>query len=223
MSRCSLLLRLIVLAVVPGALAGQDVAKQLDGRVSPAVRQAVVTIAADAAARGLPVEPLVEKAIEGGAKGVPADRVIAAVRALAGRLGDAMSALRAAGVVAPSGDVVEGGADALNAGLTSGDVRDLVRVSRPPYDPSLTLRVAATLVALGVPPDQALRLVNAMITAGRSPGDLLTLPAEVQAGVGRGATPGQAAAGLARAAAAGRPPVPPGQAKTGKPVNPHRP
>ena len=223
MNRCSLLLRLIVLAVVPGALAGQDVAKQLDGRVSPDVRKAVVTIAADAAARGLPVEPLVEKAIEGGAKGVPADRVIAAVRTLAGRMGDAMSALRAAGVVAPSGDVVEGGADALNVGLTSSDVRDLVRVSRPPYDASLTLRVAATLVALGVPPDQALQLVNAMIKAGRSPGDLLTLPAEVQAGVGGGATPGQAAAGLARAAAAGRPPVPPGQAKTGKPVNPHRP
>jgi len=219
----SVLLRLFVLAVVPGALAGQDVAKQLDRRVPPAVRQAVVTIAADAAARGLPVEPLVEKAIEGGAKGVPADRVIAAVRVLAGRLGDAMGALRAAGVAAPSADVVEGGADALNAGLTSGDVRDLVRVSRPPYEPSLTLRVAATLVALGVPPEQALRLVNAMITAGRSPGDLLTLPAEVQAGVGRGATPGQAAAGLARAAAAGRPPVPPGQAKTGKPANPHRP
>lgn len=223
MSRCSLLLRLIVLAVVPGALAGQDVAKQLDGRVSPDVRKAVVTIAADAAARGLPVDPLVEKAIEGGAKGVPADRVIAAVRALAGRLGDAMSALREAGVTAPNGDVVEGGADALNAGLTSGDVRDLVRMSRPPYDPALTLRVAATLVALGVPPDQALQLVNAMITAGRSPGDLLSLPADVQAGVGRGATPGQAAAGLTRAAAAGRPPVPPGQAKTSKPANPHRP
>jgi rhodanese-related sulfurtransferase len=217
------LLRIVALAVVPSALAGQDVAKQLDGRVSPDVRKAVVTIAADAAARGLPVEPLVEKAIEGGAKGVPADRVIAAVRALAGRLGDAMSALRAAGVAAPSGDVVEGGADALNAGLTGSDVRDLVRVSRPPYDPSLTLRVAATLVALGVPAQQALQLVNAMIAAGRSPGDLLTLPAEVQAGVGRGATPSQAAAGLARAAAAGRPPVPPGQAKTGKPANPHRP
>ena len=223
MSRFSLLLRIVALAVVPSALAGQNVAKQLDRRVSPDVRQAVVKIAADAAARGLPVEPLVEKAIEGGAKGVPDDRVIAAVRTLAGRLGDAMSALRAAGVAAPSGDVVEGGADALNAGLTSGDVRDLVRVSRPPYDPSLTLRVAATLVALGVPGEQAMQLVNAMITAGRSPGDLLTLPAEVQAGVGRGATPGQAAAGLARAAAAGRPPVPPGQAKAGKPANPHRP
>ena len=223
MSRFSLLLRLVVLAIVPSALAGQDVAKQLDRRVSPDVRQAVVKIAADAAARGLPDEPLVSTAIEGGAKGVPADRVIAAVRALAGRLGDAMGALRQAGVAAPSGDVVEGGADALNAGLTNGDVRDLVRVSRPPYDPSLTLRVAATLVALGVPPSQALQVVKAMISAGRSPSDLLTLPAEVQAGVGRGATPGQAAAGLARAAAAGRPPVPPGQAKSGKPANPHRP
>ena len=223
MSRFQVRLTLLLLAVTPGALAAQDVAARLGGRVSPQVRQAVVTIAANAAARGLPVDPLVEKAIEGGAKGVPADRVIAAVRALAGRLGDAMGALREAGVAAPAADIVEGGADALNAGLSNGDVRDLVRVSRAPYDPGLTLRVAATLAALGVPAADAVQLVEGMIRAGKSPGDLLALPGEVQASMARGATPGQSAAGLARAAAAGRPAVPPGQAKTGKPVNPHRP
>jgi hypothetical protein len=222
-NRVPVFLQLVLLAALPGALAAQDVGTRLDGRVSPQVRQAVVKIAADAAARGLPVDPLVEKAIEGGAKGVPADRVIAAVQALAGRMGDAMTALREGGVSAPTGEVVEGGADAINAGLSNHDVQDLVRASRPPYDPALTLRVAATLAALGVPANQVLQLVEAMISAGRSPGDLMSLPAEVETGIGRGATPAQAAAGLTRAAVAGRPPVPPGQAKTGKPVNPHRP
>lgn len=222
MSRFSLLLGIIALAVVPDSLAGQDVAKQLDGRVSPEVRRAVVTIAADAAARGLPVGPLVNKAIEGGAKGVPADRVIAAVRVLAGRLDDARGALREAGVAAPTGDVVEGGADALNAGLSNGDVRDLVRVSRPPYDPSVTLRVAATLAALGVPAKQATELVERTIRTGGSPADLLALPARVQAGMGEGASPAQAADGIARGGG-GRPAVPPGLAKKGKPPNPHRP
>jgi hypothetical protein len=222
-SRVRVFLQLVLVAALPGALAAQGVATRLDGRVPPQVRQAVVKIAADAAARGLPVDPLVEKAIEGGAKGVPADRVIAAVRALAGRMGDAMTALREGGVSAPTGDVVEGGADAINAGLSNHDVQDLVRASRPPYDPALTLRVAATLAALGVPANQVLQLVEAMISAGRSPGDLMGLPAEVETGISHGATPAQAAAGLTRAAAAGRPPVPPGQAKSGKPVNPHRP
>ena len=223
MNRVPVFLQLVLLAVAPGALAAQDVAARLDGRVSPEVRQAVVKIVTDAAARGLPVDPLVEKAIEGGAKAVPADRVIAAVRTIAGRLGEAMNALHEGGIAAPSGEVVAGGADAINAGLTNTNVRDLARASRPPYDPALTLRVAATLAALGVPANKATQLVEDAIRAGRSPADLLALPAQVQAGIGSGATPAQAAEGLARAAAAGRPPVPPGLEKKGKPANPHRP
>jgi len=220
-----LALTLVLGSTLTGALSAQDVQAQLDGRVSPEVQRAVRGIAADAAARSLPVDPLVQKAIEGAAKGVPADRVIAAVRTLAGRLGEAREAVRAGGVAAPSGDVVEGGADALNAGISGRQVSDLVRVSQPPYDPALTLQVAATLAALGVPPKQALELVQGMISAGRSPSDLLGLPGQVQAGVARGATPAQAAAGLARAAG-GTPPgripdwVPPGQRK---PRNPHKP
>jgi len=61
-----------------------------------------------------------------------------------------------------------------------------------------------------------------MISAGRSPSDLLGLPGQVQTGVARGATPAQAAAGLARAPAVppGRLPdwVPPGQRKPPQPA-----
>ena len=216
---------LVLGTTLGGGLGAQDVQARLDRRVPPEVQRAVRGIAADAAAHGLPVDPLVQKAIEGGAKGVPGDRVIAAVRALAGRLAEAKEAVSEAGVAAPSGDVVEGGADALNAGISKGQVGELVRVSQPPQDPALTLRVAATLAALGVPATQALQLVQGMISAGRSPSDLLSLPGQVQAGVARGATPAQAAAGLARAAGGpppGRAPdwVPPGQRK---PHNPHKP
>ncbi len=61
-------------------LTAQDVGARLDGRVPLEVQRAVQDIAADAAAHGLPTEPLVQKAIEGGAKRVPAERLIAAVR-----------------------------------------------------------------------------------------------------------------------------------------------
>jgi len=210
-------------------LMAQDVGARLDGRVQPEVRRAVQEIAADAAAHGLPTDPLVEKAIEGGAKRVPAERLIAAVRALAGRLAGAWDAVRAGGLESPTADVVEGGADGLSAGLTAGYVSELVRASRAPYDPALVLRVAATLAALGVPPKQTVQLVEGMIKDGGSPSDLLGLPGEVQAGVADGATPEQAAEHVGHGngnVPPGRPSdfVPPGQAKPHKhPSNPHKP
>ena len=210
-------------------LMAQDVGARLDGRVQPEVRRAVQEIAADAAAHGLPTDPLVEKAIEGGAKRVPAERLIAAVRALAGRLAGAWDAVRAGGLESPTADVVEGGADGLSAGLSAGYVSELVRASRASYDPALVLRVAATLAALGVPPKQTVQLVEGMIKDGGSPGDLLGLPGEVQAGVADGATPEQAAEHVGHGngnVPPGRPPdfEPPGQAKPHKhPSNPHKP
>ncbi len=208
-------------------LAGQDsIAVRLAGRVPPEVVRVVKELAASSA-RDVPVEPLVQKAIEGGAKGVPAERVVTALRELAGQLGIAAAALHEAGIERPSADVVEGGAYSLGAGLSARDVRDVARASQPPYDPAMTLRVAATLAALGVPPKATVRLVRDMISAGRAPSDLAALPGEVQADMARGATPAQAAEGLARGAGAGHAPpgrqpgwVPPGQAK---PPNPHKP
>jgi hypothetical protein len=179
-------------AAAPRGLAAQDVAARLDGRVPPEVARAVHAIAEGARARGLPVEPLVQKAIEGSAKGVPAERVIEAVRVLAGRLDEAQGALREAGIPTPGPEVVEGGAYALTAGLTASQVRDLVRVSRPSYDPTLTLHVAATLTALGVPPEQSLQVMERRIQARQDANELLDLPNEVEVGMARGATPAEA-------------------------------
>jgi hypothetical protein len=188
-----LALVLVVGAAPPRGLATQDVAARLEGRVAADVARAVQGIAQDALARGLPVEPLIQKAIEGGAKGVPAERVIGAVRMLAARLDEARAALREAGITQPSADALEGGADALNAGLNTRQVREIGRVSRPPYDAGLTLRVAATLTVLGVPPKQGLQVMEHIIQARRGPDVLLDLPNEVQVGMARGATAAEAA------------------------------
>lgn len=223
MRRVAVTLTLTAVATLRLAAQAPDVAARLAGRVPPEVASAVASMAASAAERGLPVEPLVQKAIEGGAKGKPADRVIAAVRALSDQLAAAADALRSGGRADP--DVVEGGAYALGAGLGVKQVQQLARASHPPYDAALTLRVAATLAALGVPPQNTVDLLEGAISAGQSPSELLDLPGEVQAGVAQGATPAQAAQGLGRAAAhapPGRPQgsVPPGQQK---PPNPHKP
>src|SRR5256885_7701170 len=71
-------LALTALVALPLAAQAPDVAARLTGRVPPEVVSARAGIAASAAGRGLPVEPLVPKAIEGGAQGKPADRAIAA-------------------------------------------------------------------------------------------------------------------------------------------------
>ncbi len=70
---------------------GASIAQQLAGRVSPELASLVVELGTAASARGLPIDPLIEKAIEGSAKGIPAERVATAVRLVAMQLDTAAS------------------------------------------------------------------------------------------------------------------------------------
>jgi hypothetical protein len=193
----------LLLAIAGAPLAAQQ---ELAGRVPPEIAALVHQLATDAAARGLPIEPLMQKAIEGSAKGVPADRVATAVRVLLAQLDVAAAALRQAGSSRPDTDAIAAGAFALNAGLSAQQVTALASVSRAPYSTAVTLRVASTLAAMGVPAAETVELVTQTIASGGPATDVLGLPGQVMAGVsqgqGRGVTPAQAAAGLARAAAA---------------------
>lgn len=212
----------VALGTRPGALFAQDAAARLDGRVPPDVARAVRAIVDGARGRGLPVESLIQKAMEGSAKGVPAERVIEAVRVLAGRLDEAQGAVREAGIARPGPEVVESGAYALTAGLTGSQVRELVRLSRPSYDPVLTLHVAATLAALGVPPEQGLHLMERRIQARQDVNQLLDLPTEVEVGMARGATAAEATKEVeaSELEGAGRSPPPPNRPNQ---PNPHKP
>ena len=221
--RCGVLVFAAVVGAGPLAAQG-DVTARLVGRVPPAVAAAVRVLADSAAARGLPADPLVDKAIEGGAKGVAPERVIAAVRLVFGELDAAAAAIRAGRVAIPDGETIEAGAFALAAGMAGPQVTELVRLSTDPYPPAATLRVAGTLTALGVPAPQTVELVRETIQSGRSASDLLALPAKLQSRVARGASPAQAAAWLARPDDVRGPP--PGQGNPDKghpPRNPHRP
>ena len=206
----------------PQLTAQQDVTARLVGRVPPAVAVAVRALADWAAARGLPADPLVDKAIEGGAKGVSPERVVAAVRLVLGELDAAAAAIRIGRVAIPDGETIEAGAFAIATGMTGPQISQLVQLSATPYRPAATLRVAGTLTALGVPAQQTVDLVRQTIRNGRAGADLLALPGRVQSQVARGASPAQAAAGLARATAARG--APPGGPKGNKGQgNPRRP
>jgi len=217
----SAVLVLLISTGITGPIAGQaDVRGRLGGRLPAAVVAALQQVVDSAIAKGLPAEPLIEKAVEGSAKGVEPARVLAAVRAVLGRLSQSAVSLRSAGVLRPDTDALEAGAFALNAGLSPDQVQTLAAQVRAPYALAPTLRVAATLAALGVPGNDAVRLVRDELDAGHAPGDVLDLPRRVQMGMAGGRSAGQAA-GRAGGPAhpSPEPPhtLPPGQGRPHKP------
>jgi len=78
-------------------LAAQSVRGRLEGRIPSAAIPAVDSLIQLAAQEGLPTEPLVQKALEGGAKQVAASRIVAAVQLSLGQLRDARDLLVRAG------------------------------------------------------------------------------------------------------------------------------
>ena len=198
---------LLVIAAAPAA--AQDPTADRLRDAAPAVMAALDSALAQAAARGLPGEPLIQKAVEGTAKGAPPERVVAALGALLVRLGVSAAALRTGGLRAPDATSIEAGAFALSAGLDSNVVSALAREGAPSHAVAVTLRVSGTLAALGVPADQVVELVTQALRAGDSAGALLSLPARVQAAMAHGANPAAAAAGVARGQARGRAPETP--------------
>lgn len=220
MNRALTLLSLAAL-MVPGLAAQNDAAARLTGRVPPALVSAVTALVDSARARGLPGTPLVDKALEGAVKGVPADRILPAVHAVLDQLDASAGALRGAGAAAPSDQAIEAGAFAIAAGLTVSDVAAIAGAADREHPTAVVLQVAGALAALGVPRPETVGLVRAEIRSGRPLGDLVSLPGQVQAAMAGGALPAAAAQGLERAAAAHQPPRPSGQAKG--PGNPHKP
>jgi hypothetical protein len=201
----------------------QGVADRLAGRVPADVGAVAESLVARASARGLPVDPLIQKAIEGSAKGIPSERVIAALRLVATQLDTAAAALEG-GTLGSDTIAIAAGEFALTAGLSGRDVAQLARSGAARPDVIVGLRVAGTLAALGVPPAETVTLVMATLQAGRPAAELLALPSQVQAEVARGTAPAQAAAGLARAAAAqSRRGPPPGREHPAHPAPPPHP
>lgn len=220
MNRAFILLGLTAFTA-PGLVAQEDVSARLQGRVPPAVAAAVSALVDTARARGLPGTPLVDKALEGAVKGVPAERIVPAVRIVLDQLDASANALHEAGVANPGDQAVEAGAFAIAAGMTVSDVAAIAGTANQGHRAAVALQVAGALAALGVPRPETVALVRAELQSGAPVGELTSLPGKVQAAMAGGASAAAAAAGLERAAAAHQAPSPPGRGKG--PVNPHKP
>jgi hypothetical protein len=162
--------------------------ERLSGRLPDAARAQVAALVDSATAAGLPADPLVNKALEGASKGADGARIIAAVRSLAARLGEARGAL---GAAATEAELVAGAA-ALRAGATPTFLARLRRES--PREPLvLPLAVMADLVARGVPADTAATSVLALVRSGVRDADLVAFRRNVERDIGLGAAGGAAA------------------------------
>src|SRR5216110_3893458 len=121
----------LALALVAASLAAQNSPPRLAGRVPAAALPAIDSIIATAVAESLPTEPLVQKALEGSAKNIPAGRLVSAVRRSLLQLRQARVIVTHAvpGQPVPEGHVASVAA-ALARGLTGPIVERLLEIGR---------------------------------------------------------------------------------------------
>jgi len=151
----------LAVAVTPAALGAQtgNGSTRLGGRVPAAALPAIDSILAAAVAESLPTEPLVQKALEGSAKNIPADRLVNGVRRGYLQLRQArMIVSRAVPGQAPPEGHVAAVAAALARGLSGPVVERLLTVA-PNEPPGPALHAAADLVAHHFDPDSAADLL----------------------------------------------------------------
>lgn len=190
-----------LMIVLAGALVHQEPDPRLQARLDSATGRAVAEVLDSARAAGLPTEPLVQKALEGRAKGAPSARIVAAVNGLWRGLGAARVAL---------GD--RAGSDELQAGAlwlrAGGDTGSLARFRRAGGARGLVvaLAVSTELLVRGWSAGEATGEVERLLIARVSDDGFLSLRSAVEAAVRNGAAIGIAARSeAARLAPRGRP------------------
>lgn len=145
----------LLLTLAPRAAVGQE--PRLVDRLAEPYRSQVDAVLDSARAADLPTEPLVDRALEGASKAAAGERIVAAVRRLAGELRAARAAL---GPRSGAAEIVAG-ASAIRAGAAPADLARL-RALRRGQSLTVAAAVLADLVAVGVPADSAVAAVLAL-------------------------------------------------------------
>jgi hypothetical protein len=175
----------LAMAMALSSLAGPALAQdpRLEGRVPEPTRVEIELVLDSARTLALPIEPLVDRALEGASKGAEPGLILAAVRRLAAELLAARSAM---GPESSASEIVAG-ASALRAGA---EPEDLAYLRRLRGDQPLTVATAvlADLVAVGVPVDTAVAAVIALAEVNED-ADYLAFRRNVERDIALGASP----------------------------------
>jgi hypothetical protein len=169
--------------LISESLVAQDTTR-LGGRLDSATNAVVMRSVDSARTRGLPIEPLVDKALEGATKRAAGPRIQAAVSALLRRLEIARDAL----APNPSPRDIAAGADALAFGATR-EALATMRAIRPNESIAVPLGVLTQLVASGVSVSRATRTVAELLRRGARDEQLIALNNDVRSYVAAGVSP----------------------------------
>jgi len=195
--------------IAANGVGAQETARERAQRaLPPDVFRELSALADEVGTNGVPTEPLYVKALEGAAKRVPSDRLFPAVRAYAGRLGQARLAF---GIEAPT-PLLVAGADALQRGVSPETLRALP-TDRPRSPMAVVL--LADLLESGVPADRALEILRDVMRQRARDDRMLDISARVRRLIRQGLTPQEAIDRVRRNLQRARdgaigPPVPPG-------------
>ncbi len=187
------------LALAASAAGQEAKMERIRAAFPPGDVERIEALVAEYRSAGVPTDPILDKALEGAAKRVPADRILAAVSEYAVRLGQATEL-----VGASEPGAVVAGADALRRGVAPEAVREVG--SRAGERRPVALVVLGDLVEAGVPVDRALEVVREALAAGRRPTDLTDIPDALRRLIRDGARPADAATDLHRYMRRGVPP-----------------
>jgi len=180
---------LLLLALVAPLAAGAQSSKadalrdRLQRSVDAATFTAVTRAADDATRRGLPSEPILNKALEGVTMRRPAETIRTAAERLVTRLDAARTALAPA-----TPDEMVAGAYAIAAGVPSATLRE-IRKLQPDEPVHVPVGVLTQLVVSKVPVQRAYERVAELMRSGTRPPQLIALGNEVASDVEGGTDP----------------------------------
>lgn len=193
MSRLAPLLRsLLALVLIGRAVRAQEVTT-LAARLDKPTYVAVSAIVDSARQSHLPTRPLVDKALEGAAKGSDGPTIVTAVHQLSLRMGSAKDGLGPGA----SPDEIRAAVAALEAGVAPTYLAKL-RSALGKRRVIMPLAVLSDLIARNIPVPTASDLVLQLARAGVRDNDLALFQRNVRADIDRGADPTVAATTRAR-------------------------
>jgi len=182
---------LVALTLVARVASAQD--PRLAQRLDKPTYVAVNAIVDSARVVNLPTAPLVDKALEGAAKGSDGQKIVAAVHLLSVR----MAASRRALGSNATGDEIKAAATALGAGMSTRDLARL-RTATGKRSVAMPLAVAIDLIGRDVPVATATSLLIQLERSGVKDSDLALFQRNVRADIDHGADPTVAATTRAR-------------------------
>jgi len=191
-----------VAAQGPGSGAGDP---RLAARLDKPTYYAVNAIVDSARAAKLPTAPLVDKALEGAAKGSDGAKIVAAVQQLRVRMTSARSVLGSNATA----DEIKSALTAIEAGVSQRDLA-LVRAAAGKRPVTMPLAVITDLIARQIAVTTATNLVIQLERSGVKDSELALFQRNVRADIDRGADPTVAAQTrvrglLQRGASSGKP------------------